>query len=230
MRASRTPLEPFDVEPVEDRLQIVMPAGRAHGEFARPPHLLADDVLIALDVLAQQPRRAPVVVNDVAGQGPSQPRLGADEHPMEAQSVAVRLPPHRDHAVVVVGEAQLEGLARRQIDRQRGRHPVGLLLDGRHQPHLPRRLGGPERPPRAGLQLGGKVGDLESRGERKANASWRKGSHNGSHVPATRGVSLQVGLSSSMLPRCEPGKTTNRYSQGAKYLHLRRYLTFPVNN
>ena len=98
-------------------------ARRPQVDLPRPPLLLADDVLVLLDVVAEQRRRAPIVVDDVAGERAHGARLGAHEHAVQPQPVAVRLSPHRDHAVVVVGQPQLERLARRQVQRERGRDP-----------------------------------------------------------------------------------------------------------
>ena len=136
------------VQPIEDRLQVVIPARRAQVHLPRTPLLLADDVLVAFDVVAQQRRRPPVVVHDVAGQRPHRARLRAHEHAVQAQPVAVRLTAHRDHAVVVVRQPELERLARRQVERERGRDAVGLLLERGREPDLPRRRRTPERPAR----------------------------------------------------------------------------------
>ena len=197
------------VQPIEDRLQVVVAPVRAQVDLPRPPLLLADDVLVPLDVVAQQRRRAPIVVHDVAGQRAHGARLGADEHPVQAQPVAVGLPAHRDHAVVVVGQPQLQRLAGRQVERERGRDPIGLLLErgasrtwraaaaapqGRGATGCRRRTAGDRRRPTAGAGMGRKAGrrGFRKTASRAPDAPRRHGESDASmeplyeHAPSVR--------------------------------------------
>jgi hypothetical protein len=125
---------------IEDRLQVVVAPLGADVDAARSAHLLPDDVLVLLDVLAEQHRRAPIVVHHVARERPHDARLGAHEHAVQAQAVSVRLPPHRDHAVVVVGEVQLQHLAGRQVQTQRLGDLVGFVFGAASDPDATRRF------------------------------------------------------------------------------------------
>jgi hypothetical protein len=83
-------------------------------------------------------------VDDVARERPHDARPRVDEHAVQAQAVAVGLPAHGDHAVVIVGEGELERLAGRQVERERQGDAIGFVRGRARQAHLASCFLGPE--------------------------------------------------------------------------------------
>jgi len=69
--------------------QVVVATRRAHVELAGAARLLADDVLVLLDVLAEQVDADGRCGHEPHGRAPAHPGLGAREHPVQPQAVAV---------------------------------------------------------------------------------------------------------------------------------------------
>src|SRR5262249_12588449 len=127
----------------------------------------------------------------------------------------------------------LQGLPRRQVEPQRAGHLVRLVLDAAREPHLAGGLLGTKLAARLAVRRRGArhapraLRPAASQRKSELCCANRRGSELRSRLRA--GVTLQVGLSLSMLPRFEPRKTINPQPGAQNSAPIRLYLTFIVD-